>query len=137
MVWADLPDAISRSDIAKALKQWGKLTHRSVSNLRWVVTSVFMDYGRKAAYWSDSCEIFARAFEVLVLDSMKAKGRHNDMLVYGISDAEGQALVSVGKSFPYPMGSERVTTCEAVAAVVRAYRNEFRHAAPLTNAQSG
>ncbi len=88
-----------------------------------------MDHGRKTAYWSDPCEMFARAFEVLVMDSLKAKGRHNDMLVHGISDADGQALSAAGKRFPYPMGGERHTTCEAVAAVVRAYRNEFRLAA--------
>lgn len=40
-----------------------------------------------------------------------------------------------GKSSPYPMGPERKTTCEAIAAVVRAYRNEFRLAATLTNTQ--
>lgn len=133
--WGDLPDAISQSDTAKALKRWGELTYRFGSDLGWVDRSTLMDYSRKTAYWSDPCEMFARAFEVLVLDSLKAKGRHNDMLVHGVSDADGQALEAAGKSFPYPMGPERKTTCEAIAAVVRAYRNEFRLAATLTNTQ--
>lgn len=134
--WDDLPDAIAQSETAKALKQWAKLTIRYGNTLRWVRTSVFMDNTRNAAYWSDTCEFFARGFEVLVMDSLKANNRHNDMLVYGISQDDGQALEAAGKDFPYPLGPERARTCEAIAAVVRAYRNEFRQTLVLTNQQS-
>lgn len=127
--WGGPQDASSESQAAYALKRWRELTDPFCTHLSWVHVSTRMDHGRKTAYWSDPCEMFARAFEVLVMDSLKAKGRHNDMLVHGISDADGQALSAAGKRFPYPMGGERHTTCEAVAAVVRAYRNEFRLAA--------
>jgi len=70
------------------------------------------------------------------MDSLKVKGRKNDMLVYGISPDEGQALQDAGKDFPYPLGPERSRTCEAIASVVRAYRNEFRQTLVLTNQHS-
>ena len=38
--------------------------------------------------------------------------------------------------FPYPLGPERARTCEALAAVVLAYRNDFRQTHPLTNPQA-
>ncbi|MFC6282194.1 MULTISPECIES: LPD1 domain-containing protein [Polaromonas] len=131
--WCDLPEAIAQSETAKALRQWALLTTPYVSDLAWIRTSVSMDRSRNTPYWSDSAEIFARAFEVLVLDSFQAKDRHNDMLVFGVSHADGLTMAGTGNPFPYPMGQERARTCEAFAAVVRAYRGEFRQSLPLTN----
>jgi hypothetical protein len=77
---------------------------------------------------------------VLVQDALKDKSRHNDMRVFGISQADGQAMADAGNPFPfpfpYPLGPECARICEALAAVVRAYRNEFRQTLPLTNPQS-
>lgn len=121
--WNTLPNEIAISEISTAVQQWKQLTF---SKMEWVANSKRMDATRKTAYWSDPCEVFARAFEVLVMDSLKAKRRHNDMLVYGIDEMSGNELSASGKSFPYPLGDERELTCESVAVVVRAYRNEFR-----------
>ena len=69
----------------------------------------------------DSAELLARAFEVLLQDAFMANG---------------QAMADAGNPFPYSLGPECTRTCEALAAVVRAYRNEFRQTLPLTNPQS-
>ncbi|UUZ62578.1 hypothetical protein LP417_21765 [Polaromonas sp. P1-6] len=72
---------------------------------------------------------------MLLQDALKAKIRHNDMRVFGISQADGQARAAAGNPFPYPLGPECARTCDALAAVVRAYSNEFRQTLPLTNPQ--
>jgi len=73
---------------------------------------------------------------VLVQDALMAKSRHNDMRVFGISQADGQAMADAGNPFPHPLGPECARTCEAFAAVVRADRSEFRQTLALTNPQS-
>ncbi|UUZ77295.1 hypothetical protein LP414_08475 [Polaromonas sp. P1(28)-13] len=69
-------------------------------------------------------------------DALKAKSRHKDMRVIGISQADGEAMADAGNPFPYPLGPECARTCEAFAAVVPAYRNKFRQTLPLPNPQS-
>lgn len=88
---------------------------------QWVRVAEEMDVGRKV-YWSEPCELFARSFEVLVLESLAMKGKHNDMLVFGICEADGQEQLQKGNPFPYPLGVERAATCRMVAAMLRVFK---------------
>jgi len=121
-----LPDKEFHSEVVASLLHWARLTHHDISDLAWIETSRSMERWNGPPYWTAPCEIFARAFEVLVHDSLAAKGRHNRMLVYGVSQADGQALTATRAPFPYPMGPERAQTCVAIAALVRACLAEFR-----------
>ena len=128
--WQRKPQVMAaHPEIAQALQDWRTLTSRYPENgdrMAWIEASMAMDSFGDRVYWADPIEIFARAFEVLVLGSLKAKSRNNDMLVYGIGDEDGLVMRAASRAFPYPLGIERIQTCEAMAVVVRAYRGEFR-----------
>lgn len=56
----------------------------------------------KGKYWVKNVELFARAFDAYVADSLEAKKRHNNYLTSGVppKDFEGDA-------YPFPSGDER------------------------------
>lgn len=97
---------------------WGPL------KWQWVTDSEKMDSGRKR-YWATPSEVFARGFETMVCDALALRGRRNDMLVFGVSEADGQARLAKGALSPYPLGAERAETCRLMAAIVRGCKAQF------------
>ena len=131
--WYAIRGPAATTATAEALARWSaQVVNPYEGEPQWVKTAIFMDYSRTEPYWSKPIELFARAFEVLVFESFKAKNRHNDMLVYGVSEADK----IIGEPFPYPVGPERRVACEHIAAVVRAFRAVFLSVHPLTPTSS-
>lgn len=112
-------------EIETQFSEWSRNTHRVYSDgkWRWVRESEVMD-ARRTAYWAKPCELFARAFEILVYDSLTLRGRQNQMLVHGVSEADGQAIKAKGGHFPYPLGAEREAACKLLAKILRAFKAE-------------
>lgn len=84
-----------------------------------------MDHIGRKTYWSQPREMFARAFEVLVHDSLVMHDRHNNLLVYGVSEADGQAKKAKDEPFPYPLGPDREDVCRVMAKILRAFKTQF------------
>lgn len=117
---------VQRSEMEAPFRDWRDRTHAHGGDAkwRWVRDSEVMDARRKY-YWSQAREMFARGFEVLVLDSLGARGRHNDMLVFGVTEADGQSQKDKGEPFPYPLGAERAETCRLMAAILRTCKTQL------------
>lgn len=135
--WGAHGDAIEHSLIGKAFARWNSQIDRWTNKSdylseqihgrpawKWVQTAMEMDAGRKD-YWATSPELLARAFEVLIHDSLALKGRTSHMLVHGVSQQDGLDAVAAGAEFPYPMGDERVAVCKELASVVRSIKAEY------------
>lgn len=117
---------VKKSEMQAPFMDWRVRTERDSyeEKWRWVRDSETMDTRRKF-YWSQDREMFARGFEVLVHDSLAVRGRHNSMLVFGVSEADGQAQKAKGNPFPYPLGAERVETCRLMAKIIRSFKTQF------------
>jgi len=70
-------------------------------------------------YWYRPCELFARAFESYVEDTMLAKGSLNEFLVN-----HTRANYDLARSNPYPQGQQRKTINEAIKELLRVVNRE-------------
>lgn len=64
-----------------------------------------LDSRRSSSYWAKTEELFARAFECWVADTLASKGRRSDYLVHGVE--EERYAESKYRGNPYPAGDER------------------------------
>lgn len=64
-----------------------------------------LDRGRSRDYWGSPTELFARAFEAWVCDSLTERGQANDYLCYGVDENIGGRWNM--RHEPYPRGDER------------------------------
>jgi hypothetical protein len=84
--------------------------------------------GMPSDYWSRPHELFARAFEAYVWDTLDAKGQKNTYLVSGCSEAsaerfrESAAVLEAGggRTSIYPLGDERKAINEAMSELMKA-----------------
>lgn len=74
--------------------------------------------GPSGEYWRRPLEMFARAFEAMVHDSLRDGGRRNDYLVHGVE--EGRFASGAYKGDPYPAGRERRGLNAALAGMLEA-----------------
>lgn len=97
----------------------------SYSNFFKNAKSLDKHYSRRGhqgkAYWSSDCELFARAFSVYVLDSLKEKGIDSPYLT-GHAEISGMTLD--GTPIPtFPTGVERQKINEAFDKVIEALKD--------------
>jgi hypothetical protein len=74
--------------------------------------------GRKAVYFSDIKEMWARAFESYISDKLKEKGIINTYLVHSVNNSE-YALFN-----PFPAGEERKTINKAFDNLIKTMKDE-------------
>lgn len=65
-----------------------------------------LDSKRSKAYWSTDVELFARAFECWVFDTLAKRGVRSDYLVHGVE--ENRFAEAKYRGNPYPAGEERI-----------------------------
>lgn len=75
------------------------------------------DDDRSSPYYTQPCELFARAFEAIVYDRLAEAGIRSDYLVHGVEDG---AMRTEKYGSPYPCGDERVAMRKAFDAFIQA-----------------
>ncbi len=75
------------------------------------------DEDRSSPYFTQPCELFARAFESIVFDRLADAGIRSDYLVHGVEDG---AMRSEKYGSPYPCGEDRVAVRKAMDALIAA-----------------
>jgi hypothetical protein len=81
-------------------------TELAVDKTAFLSSAVALDAKRKTPYFSNPTELFARAFEAFVFDSLKNSGRKNDYLVHAVEE-DRYADRDRYAGNPYPVGIER------------------------------
>lgn len=74
--------------------------------------------GKSGEYWKRREELFARAFESVVFDSLAERGGTSGFLVHGV-EPERYADKQLYKGNPYPVGEERTRMASAILPAVR------------------
>jgi hypothetical protein len=80
-------------------------------------------------YWASPHELFARAFETYVHDTLKAGGRENGYLVAGTDKVFGTGVTvmrsdgAVAEAQPYPSGDERTRIVAAMGKLMDVLKN--------------
>lgn len=96
--------------LAKRLARPGKLLHNAIRGGHLDRSTFYqearkLDRGKRDAYWATPHELFARAFEAWVADTLKSKGRCNPYLVHGVSEEDNVLWSKTADA--YPSGQER------------------------------
>lgn len=85
--------------------------------------------GKSGDYWKREIELFARAFEAMVFDRLRAIDAASEYLVHSVEE-DRYADPSRWKGNPYPVGDERQRFNEAMREVVGAFRELFSRPTP-------
>lgn len=96
--------------LAKRLARPGKLLHNAIRGGHLDRSTFYqearkLDRGKRDAYWATPHELFARAFEAWVADTLKSKSRCNPYLVHGVTEEDNVLWSKTADA--YPSGQER------------------------------
>lgn len=81
-------------------------TELAVDKTAFLSSAIALDAKRKTPYFSNPTELFARAFEAFVFDTLKTSGRQNDYLIHAVEE-DRYADRDRYAGNPYPVGIER------------------------------
>lgn len=86
-------------------------------------SAINLDGSRKKAYYQNTLELFARAFESYIEDKLRDKGMKSDYLVHGTRSTYGGLN-------PYPLGEERERINEKIAILLGAIVEKYDELQP-------